>query len=166
MVCRALISLLPSHVTGEDNPISFRITWRTCLLHVWLLYKSPFTSDVLDHLFHCLIGQFRSTSWFETQVWSPTSYGLSIQSPDQRRGKLLHWSHETFSLAEAMRAMSKGYEDSLKVCDSYFPIYVYAFCLLPFDELQSCSVPQRNAECSCTCVCGSEFSIHAYLSPQ
>lgn len=121
MVCRALISLLPSHVTGEDDPVSLWITGWTCLLHVWLLYKSSLSSDVLNWLFHYLIGQFRSTSWCETQVWSPTSYGLSIQSPDQRRGKLLHWSFETFNLTEIALAMSKGCEDSPKVCDSYFP---------------------------------------------
>lgn len=39
------------------------------------------------------IGQFQSTSWCETQAWSPTSYGLSIQWPDQRRGKLLPWTN-------------------------------------------------------------------------
>lgn len=130
----ALSFLCFLHVTGEDNPISFWITGWTCLLHVWLLYKSSFSSDVLDRLFHYLIGQFRSTSWCETQVWSPTSYGLSIQSPDQRRGKLLHWSRETFNLTEVMRAMSEGYEDSPKVTHT-FPYT----CMLPvFYHLMSC----------------------------
>lgn len=108
----------------------------TCLLHFWLLYKSSFSSDVVLHyLFHDLIGQFRSISWCETQAWSPTSCGLSILSPDQRRGKLLHWSCEKCSLAEMTLVMTKGYEDSPQVCDSYIPVCMNASCLLHFDKL-------------------------------
>lgn len=144
MVCSALISLLPSSVTGEDYPISVWITGWTCLLHFWLLYKSSFSSDVvLDCLFHDLIGQFRSTSWCETQASSPTSCGLSILSPDQRRGKLLHWSHEKWNLAEMTLVMTKGYENPPQVCDSYIPVCMNASCLLHFDKLQSCSVPRN-----------------------
>lgn len=91
MVCSALISLIPSRVTGEDHPISVSVTGWTSLLHFFLLYRSSFYSDVCTVLRYDLIGQFRSTSWCETQAWSPTSYGSSTQSPDRKRGKLLLW---------------------------------------------------------------------------
>lgn len=42
---------------------------------------------------HCCVflfaGQCQSTFWWETQAWSPTSYGLNIQLPDQKQGKRL-----------------------------------------------------------------------------
>lgn len=95
VVSRALISLLPPLVTGENNS---SLAWITG--YNWS-HTTPPIMRSFSYPLSWMIGQFQSTSWYETQAWSPTSYGLNIQWPDQRQGELLAWPYSSHTATKS-----------------------------------------------------------------